>query len=89
MRVAERIPVGILTDTIAEGGSYVFLAFGNSVQFWGGSAGRRTLNSRRSGSLQAANPSNSRVPVMGIMRSTVLPVVLPPEDRARDIASGS
>ncbi|CAN0570094.1 unnamed protein product, partial [Laminaria digitata] len=85
-RVAGRIPVGILIDTGAGGGNYISLAFWSSVRSWGGSAGRRKLNRRGRGSLQAANPAGSKVPGMEIMGSTVLPIVLPPEDRARDIS---
>ena len=85
-KVAGRIPVGILIDTGAGGGDYVSLAFWKSVQSWGSSAGRRKLKRRGKGSLQAANPAGSKVPGMEIMGSTVLPIVLPPEDRARDIA---
>ena len=49
---------------------------------------RRTAEAQPegSGSLQAANPVGSKVPGMEIVATTVLPVVLPPEDRARDIA---
>ena len=85
-RVAGRIPVGILIDTGAGGGNYISMAFWRSIQSWGGSAGQRKLNRRGSGSLQAANPVGSKVPGMEIVGTTVLPVVLPPEDRARDIA---
>ena len=85
-RVAGRISVGILIDTGAGGGNYVSLVFWKSVQAWGGVAGRRKLSRRGGGSLRAANPAGSKVPGMEIIGSTVLPVVLPPEDKARDIA---
>ena len=85
-RVAGRIPVEILIDTGAGEGNYISMAFWRSIQSWGGSAGQRKLNRRGSGSLQAANPVGSKAPGMEIVGTTVLPVVLPPEDRARDIA---
>ena len=81
-----RIPVEILIDTGAGEGNYISMAFWRSIQSWGGSAGQRKLNRRGSGSLQAANPVGSKVPGMEMVGTTVLPVVLPPEDRARNIA---
>ena len=85
-RVAGRIPVGILIDTGAGGGDYVSLAFWRSIQSWGGIAGRRKLSRRGRGSLQAANPAGSKVPGMEIIGSTMLPIALPLEDKARDIS---
>ena len=77
--------MGIRIDTGAGEGSYISLAFWGSVQSWGVSGRRRKLSHRGRGSLQAANPAGSKVPGMEIMGSTVLPIVLPPEDRAQDI----
>ena len=84
-RVAGRIPVGILIDTGAAVDNYILLTFWSSVQTWGGSAGRRKLSLRGRGSLQAANPAGTKVPVMEIVGSTVMPIVLPPDDEARNI----
>ena len=38
------------------------------------------------GSLQAANPAGNKIPGMEIMGSTVLPTVVPPENRTGNIA---
>ena len=78
--------MGTLTATGPMGGNYTSLAVWRSVQSWGGSASRLKLDRRGRGSQQAANPVGSKVPEMEIMGSTVLPIVLQPEDRARDIA---
>ena len=68
------------------GGNYISLPLWSSVRSWRGSAGRRKLSRRGRGSLQAANLAGRIVPEMEIVVSTLLPVVLPPEAKARKIS---
>ena len=78
--------MSILIDTGAGGGNYVSLSVWKSIQAWGASAVRKQLSVKGKRSLQAATPTGSKVPGMTILGSTVLSIVLPPDDHVKNIS---
>ena len=79
-----RIPLDILFDTGAGGGNYMSVALWSTLKKW--EVVRRQLNSKGKGALQAANPSNSKIPPMRVLGSSVVPIVFAPEDKVRNVA---
>lgn len=75
-----------IIDMGAGGGNYVSLVLWKRVQSFGGIAGRRRPSRRVGTSAPFPNPAGSKAPGMEIIRSMVLPIRLPPEDRAREIS---
>lgn len=82
-RLLQRVPVDILCDTGAGGGSYVSLTLWSALRKH---AGLRAKVSRQGrGYLHAANPLNSGVTPMRIPGTPTIPVVFTPEDYVRPV----
>ena len=79
-RLSCRVLVEVLVDTEAGGGNYTSLTFTKTVQT-NLRGGRSIIGSAGKGFLRAANPRNSGVSPMEVIRSCVIPMVFPPVDR--------
>lgn len=79
--------MGILIHTGAGGVTVCVVGFlEERIKSLGGGEVRRHLINKGKCSLQAANPSARKVRDMAILGSTVLPIVLPPNDNAKNIS---
>lgn len=78
-----RLPIDTLLDTGAGGGNYV--SFWLTIRDWSGC--QLSLHTRRSdrGTLRAANPRVSAVPLLRIRDTSVIPGLFPPEERVRKL----
>ena len=83
-RVRPRIPVEILLDTGAGGGSYMSVALYCTLRQWGGVS--QKLSTRGKGALHAANPTHCNIPPMRVSGSARIPIVSLPEDCVHKIA---
>ena len=79
-----RIPVEILLDAGAEGGSYMSVALYCTLRQWGGV--NQKLSARGKGALHAANPTHCNIPPMRVLGSARIPIVFLPEDCVHNIA---
>ena len=79
-----RIPVEILLDTGAGGGSYMSVALYCTLRQWGGVS--QKLSTRGKGALHEANPNHCNIPPMRVLGSARLPIVFLPEDCVHNIA---
>ena len=76
-RSSRRLPIAVLVDTGAGGGSYVSRQFIESMEERDG-WGKSLINPTGKGLLSAANPKISAVPPMEVVDSCLLPLVFVP-----------
>ena len=83
-RVRPRIPVEILLDTGAGGGSYMSVGLYCTLRQWGRVS--QKLSTRGKGALHAANSTHCNIPPMRVLGSARIPIVFLPEDCVHNIA---